>query len=414
VVPLALPRPWPVSSFGPVARRRNGWRGDGTLSSGNSFALVWVQWYEDRLAGRARSEAHELVYVEVPDELWEQGMAGDPAVVNTWIMRRFDRLADQSISESEPASAAPETQLGVPRLLDIEVIPLQAPAASQFALAVDGRIDLARDTPGHSPLADAMQREQYLEVRYKALGLEGLGHNQLGDISGSVGRFIEAVPPRLEAASITRLWSRGNTLRRRLDANDDAIADAGDPARLSPLVAEMLRDLVETYNVFIIGDPKGRELDQVRLGPLERSAAKAIAEAALPIVEALQVSEGIATTDAVSALVEQSEAAKTTVVGTNGDQAVALASKTSSNFVVELLRVAYRPIREMKAEAGFGWKEVRAGAYRAVGAAIPVGAYYYNQEIIAFIIKNANILMAFVARAFDNPALIRIIELIVR
>jgi hypothetical protein len=68
----------------------------------------------------------------------------------------------------------------------------------------------------------------------------------------------------------------------------------------------------------------------------------------------------------------------------------------------------------MKAEAGFGWKEVRAGAYRAVGAAIPVGAYYYNQEIIAFIIKNANILMAFVARAFDNPALIRIIELIVR
>jgi hypothetical protein len=338
-------------------------------------------------------------------------MAGDPAVVNTWIMRQFDRLEDQSISEGEPAGAAPDTQSGaLSGSPDVEVIPLQARAASQFALTVDGRIDLARDTPGHSPLADAIQREQYLEVRHKALGLEGLGHNQLGDISGSVGRFIEAVPPRVEAASITRLWSRGNTLRRRLDANDDAIADAGDPARLSPLVAEMLRDLVETYNVFIIGDPKGRELDQVRLGPLERSAVKAIVEAALPIVEALRVSEGIATADAVSALVEQSEAAKTTAVGTNGDQAVALASKTSGNFVVELLRAAYAPIRKMKAEPGFVWKEVRAGAYRAMGADI----YNHYPQIIAFILANVDGLQAFVARAFDNPALIRIIELIVQ
>jgi hypothetical protein len=62
-----------------------------------------------------------------------------------------------------------------------------------------------------------------------------------------------------------------------------------------PLVAEKLRDLVETYNVFIIGDPKGREHDSVRLGPQDRDAAKATVDVAAPIVGAILVSDGIVT-----------------------------------------------------------------------------------------------------------------------
>jgi hypothetical protein len=300
-----------------IARRWDALRPDLPVADGWQ---VWLDWYNHRLAGHNRSEAHELAYVEVPDELW----AGGPAAVNMRILRRLDELENQSISEREAsgATAGPEELIGMP---EVNAIPPQASVATQFAPTADGRIDLAPDPPGHSPLADAIQREQYLEVRHKALDLAGLGHNQLGDIASSVDRFLAVVPENIAAASTGRLWSRGNTLRCRLEASDDADANAGDMARLPPLVVGMLRDLVETYNVFIIGDPKGRELDQVRLGPQELRAAKAIAQAAFPIVEALKASVRIATADAVSVLVEQSEAAKMAPIGVNGDQAVALA-----------------------------------------------------------------------------------------
>lgn len=95
---------------------------------------VWVNWYEDRLAGRVRSEAHELVHARVPDPLWEEGIAGDPAVVNTWIMRQFDRLADQALDDpptSDTGSKPPPT------------IPAQQPAAIEPVWS-NGRLTLPK------------------------------------------------------------------------------------------------------------------------------------------------------------------------------------------------------------------------------------------------------------------------------
>ena len=42
---------------------------------------VWIDWYEDRLAGRSRGEAHELVFASVPEAEWDKG----PATANAWI-----------------------------------------------------------------------------------------------------------------------------------------------------------------------------------------------------------------------------------------------------------------------------------------------------------------------------------------
>src|SRR5262249_49829681 len=154
-------------------------------------------------------------------------------------------------------------------------------------------------------------RELYAEVRHKALALSAVGGNQLGDLSGPSALFLAATPERIEDVLIVRLWSRGNTLRRRLQAPEIAVTSSEpfDPARLTPLVAQLLGDLIETFNVFIAGDPKGRELDQVRLGPQDRNAAIAMVGAAVPIVEAVKTSEGLATAVAKEALVEQVEAA---------------------------------------------------------------------------------------------------------
>jgi hypothetical protein len=111
--------------------------------------------------------------------------------------------------------------------------------------------------------------------------------------------------------------------------------------RLTSTVAEKLSDLVETFNVFIVGDPIGRELDEVRLGPQERQITRAAVDAAMPVVEAVGASEGLATAAAVEALTEQVEAARVAPADVVGDQAVTLSRNTSSNFVITLLRSAY-------------------------------------------------------------------------
>jgi hypothetical protein len=377
-----------------------------TLHTSGEDWEVWTEWYDARLLGSATNQQDDIARAKIEDEIWSQG----PKIANAHIKR----LLEEKDIFHDATAESPESPIEAPAI----EIPDQLPLGSQFAVDASGLIDLVPDPPSLAPLADGLQREMYREVRHKVLGVSALGHNQLGDLSQPVDRFVAALPERLEDASITRLWSRGNTLRRRLKAHETASAsnDPTDPARLPTLVAETLSDLVETYNIFIIGDPRGRELDQARLGPQERDEAQAIVQAAVPIAEAIRSSEGVATASAAEALVEQVENAQGAGAGVDADQAVDLSRKTAINFVAALLRVAYVPIRNVigagGAEAGFAWKEMRAGTYRCVGPAGLGVAYFYRQEVITFIVENASSLKIFVEQAFHNSALIRIIDLI--
>jgi hypothetical protein len=369
------------------------------LLGANEDWEVWTGWYDERLVGALANQNHEIARELLPNDIWEQG----PKVVNAQIKLM---LEEREIFEHGTADAAAD----IPA---VNSIPQQVTAASQFALNADGRIDLVLDPPSHAQSADNLQREMYQEMRHKALAVAGLGHNQLAELLIPVDRFYAALPEDIDHMSINRVWSRGNTLRRHLKAHEMAVAsgEPSEPARLPPTVAEMLRDLVDTFNVFIAGDPKGRELDEVRLGPQERVSAQAIVNAALPIVEAVQVSEGLATAAAVEALTEQVEAAREAPANIDGDQAIDLSRKTASNFITETLRVAY-------VEVAFALREFRSGAYRGAGAVAAVtgvpAAIIYRQEIVTFVVENASNLKVFVEQAFHNPELIRIIEMIVQ
>jgi hypothetical protein len=381
----------------------------GDLLATNEGWDVWTDWYDDRLLGRPGNPTTDVARagIEVPDEEEDPS----PSEVNARIKELIDHreIIDDATAEEQQTSS---------ELPSVDSIPQQVAAASQFVLDAEGRIDLVRDPP----LTDGLRREIYQEVRYKALALGALGYNQLAHLSEPLDRFLAVAPERIEDASITLLWSRGNTLRLRLKAHETASVspEPNDPALLPTLVAEMLRDVVESFNIFVAGDPEGRILDRIRLGPQERHSARAVVHAALPIVNAARARVGLATAAAVEALTEQVEAARNPPIGIDGDQAIELSGRTTGNFVVEILRAAYAPLRKWiaagNAEASFGWKEIRAGAYRAVGGAgaitgIPA-AYIYRQEIIAFIVENAQALKVFVEQAFHNPTLVRIIELI--
>jgi hypothetical protein len=357
------------------------------LLSQNEDWDVWTEWYDERLAGDLANQEIQIARATIENAIWQQS----PAAVNAHIkeLTREREIFQHAIEDESD------------ELPNVDAIPRQTTTASQFVLDAEGRLDLLPD----APLPDDTQRETYQEVRYKARALYGLGHNQLAEISEPVARFLAAAPERIQDASIAKLWSRGNTLRRRLKAHDTAAA-SGDPvdfAILSTSVAEMLRDLVESYNVFIVGDPSGRELDQVRLGPQERRRAEVIADLALPIAKAVQESEGLATTAAIEVLTEQMEAARNAPPGLDGDQAVNLSRKTTGNFIVALLRSA-------REEIGFAWKEIRAGTYRYAGPALIAGGYV--SPIITFVAAQASNLKLFVEQAFHNPTLVQIIEVI--
>jgi hypothetical protein len=387
---------------------------------------VWTDWYEARLQGKRSNQKLEVARATIPNNIWKEG----PAVVNADIklliseneldpddvfensLREFAwESGDSSKPESLAVSTAPQKPEEPP---PIEVIPAQVPTATTFGLNSFGLIDVVPDPPAHGTTADALQSEHYEETRLKAQALVALGPNQLGDLNDPAKRFREGLKDRIEDISITSTWSRGNTLRSRLKAHDLSMSNAEpDPARLPPLVVETLRDLVGTWNIFIVGDPKGRELDEIRLGPQDVESARQVVAAAAPLVEALQHSENVATPMAIEAVGEQAETAKTATSGIDGDQAIDLSRKTSGNVVVELLRNAYAALRT---EPGFAWKEYRAGFYRQAGAAAfnLVAGSAICAGIIAFVVRYADALKGFVTAAWHNPTLVEIIDFIVR
>jgi hypothetical protein len=170
------------------------------------------------------------------------------------------------------------------------------------------------------------------------------------------------------------------------------------------ILSSHLGDFVDSFNVYVIGDPRGLELDRIRLGPQDREAARKIAALAAPIARAASEPESPATPAAQETLIEQVSAAIDAPDDINGDQAAELARKTTGNFVCELLRRAYEGVRD--------------GFYRAVGACTLNGLIAATvvcwPGISSFVVHNADALRAFVTEVYQNPKLVEIIDLIVR
>ena len=175
---------------------------------------VWGRWYHERLVGaRSRGEAYELVFATVPEKVWDIG----PAAANRWIKEHLP----------------PEVPTG--ELPPIENLPVQISAAAQFSEGGTGPIDLGRDPANSDPSELEDQREHYAEARQKALNLQSLGGNFLGDdLQRRMARLLEVMPDDMDALSIVRLWHRANSLRERLADHDQAVehqSAAATPSR---------------------------------------------------------------------------------------------------------------------------------------------------------------------------------------
>jgi len=59
---------------------------------------VWIDWYEQRLRGGTRGEAHELAFANVPQKEWEKG----PAAANAWIKANLPAAPTVGVGEAVP------------------------------------------------------------------------------------------------------------------------------------------------------------------------------------------------------------------------------------------------------------------------------------------------------------------------
>jgi hypothetical protein len=312
-----------------------------------------------------------------------------------------------------------EEELPVPPSED--AIPLPERLAIQFGGNVEGPIDLAAlSEPSEHFDNSNDRREDYAELRAKAEYLKAFGTNRLGHLSGPIERFL-SLPEAIQQVRLKLFWSRINTLRIVLHSHEKADAARPmepDERRLDPSVAEFLKDFVETINVFVVDDPTLMELDAARPGPQEVTVAQKEAAVIEPMLKEATTNTAIATELAQEVLEEQVENLQRAEESLDDRQAADFGRRTIRNFVGELLRRAYSPIRALaKSESAFGWKSIRDGAYRATGAGILYGvasdlsgATNYHQTLIEFVSRHAEALVAYVTEAFHNPAIVDIIK----
>ena len=286
-------------------------------------------------------------------------------------------------------------------------IPQQLPAAISFEVNEEGRISRVVDPPVALEGSDEIQIAMYLELREKVGGLLGVGHNLLGALLDPLNRFQSVLPPDIAESSITILGLRGNSLRSILKAHDE-VKNQEDihPEKLDPAYAERLRDVVEAFNIFILGDVKGMELDNRRLGPVERQAADEAISLARPIVD--QASD-IATTEVSDLLTEQLDRAEDAPDNIDGSQLVELMQETSSNFVITIIRNGFHSIKAaFGAEFKKAWEESKKGVYATLGG---LAVLKYG-TIVEFISTNVHALVSYTNSVIQNPSIVQIIEFI--
>jgi len=361
---------------------------------------VWIAWYAARLKKSRWSQKKELIYATVPLEKWEQG----PAAANMWIFEELEKLKKKKPAVP-PKAAIPDTR----------------PAGAQFSGGGDAPIDIVGDPPASDPRREQDQRETWDELRDLARKLAAVEANLLGPaLAGDAADVVAALPEDMDAASIRVLWMRANSLREWLAAHDEALErrkgvanPEPDPAELPLACARPLRAFVKGFNIWIVGDRTGLELEAQSLGPVERARSNAALEDLAPVVADLNAAPDVATARAREVLQEEIEAGVKAPAGPLGDKDVALAKDTGGNFVLRIIHWSRDYLKGLPAMAAKGVPE---GAFREIGkgALFAGGAAAANAwpQVIEFVHRNADNLIAFSDKVWNAPGVVQIIEMV--
>jgi len=337
---------------------------------------VFLDWYQDRLdgddvaakRGRPSIPEMEIEIATISDEDWNKGAKHVFGLIKE-IQDRYwrDAVAQDHDGRTEIAE--------VP-----DFAPTQEPHAISFATTEDGRIDLASVADvGEMLLSNLSRQEDYTDLREKAEDIQSLGINRVGDLRDSLQRLL-SLSGQVQQVRGVVFWSKANTLRKIAEGHQAALGDSFDERRLDLAVGDRLVDLVETINVFMIGDPLLRELDAARPGPQEAAAARDEVQSVEVALTELADSS-IMTENAGEALADELAAARTATDTLVGRQRLMFSARTARNAVFALVEGA---VSAIKREILFGLKEFRGGVYKAAGAGAAWMIWQFRVELISY------------------------------
>ena len=250
---------------------------------------------------------------------------------------------------------------------------MPAPEAAGHAFFVDDdqRIRLVLETPTSQTLNGAELDALFDELQEKTTVLLKAGHNFLGELARPVQAFDELVREERAQILVVQLWLRGNALRKRLAAHDEAGDDEISPARLHSNCSERLRDLVEAFNVYIANDPKAGLIDRQRLGTSGRGTA---IEGWSNLESLFRDAREFASEETINALDEVGHALEDRARENSTEAEIALSSNTAQNFVSALITGAYRLVRRaLGDELANAWRGFKTGAYTHIGGVTACG-----------------------------------------
>jgi hypothetical protein len=240
---------------------------------------VWVDWYEDRLAGRTRSEGHELAYVEVPDELWEED---DPAGVNTWIMRRFDKLADKSAD-------VPTSEI----ITDVPEIPRPGPGP-RFQASPAGPIDRAptSEVDENGNEVRTIEHLKPLVLRCVSELKARLSRNEFPELLVAVEQYEAALIG--QNVQWGEVWGLGVILQNAASSAERRIADRILPAPEDP-AKTALDSLLALHGPLILATGEGAELSTAaQTFVMTREEQAELREASEQVAEQLKMDREVA------------------------------------------------------------------------------------------------------------------------
>jgi hypothetical protein len=287
--------------------------------------------------------------------------------------------------------------------VDIE-IPAQSVDATMFGIDASGKIARLAVPPEQRLLITAQQQKEYQALREDAAELSGRGQI-LGQVGAEVAALLLALPLDMSHASVFDVWRALNRLRRTMNSHL-RVADFSEPhdAKLEPAIAEELNALLRTANIFAFGDLGLLRRDELAIAPQDRPALNVEKMLGDGLAEAAVEMPDMFTDDAF----ESVAAEELNSVGAGDDphglQAIDQTNKTRRNWLAAILA-------GLKAEQGFAWKEIRGGAYKAIGATGVgvlvtdiLGTTAVYSAIWKFVSAQGVNLLNYVKAVYQNPA----------
>jgi hypothetical protein len=188
---------------------------------------VWTRWYEDRLAGRSRGEAYELVFASVPNEVWDQG----PAAANRWIKERIEEL--EKLPQPGPG----------PRLT-----------------VRDERLDIDLHRPSDSPPPSKRSKALLDELREAARDFAN-GFDPTSNAHGQLRKVVERYRSQIELddPDVNVIFALGLRLENARLAAQRQVRDGIEP-ELEDAQQEALASTVQIHAVYIVSEPDGVHL----------------------------------------------------------------------------------------------------------------------------------------------------------